>query len=64
MRKLSEHSINGLAYCHNCREYFIDDISLYGSIKCPNQKCDFALYRIPFTVIIEKIKKDMSKIND
>ena len=46
MKKLSEVYKNlplKYGYCFNCKEFFIDDIPMYGSLMCP--KCKWALYR-------------------
>ena len=45
MRKLSECHIEGIAYCQQCDEYFIDDVPVTGTIKCPNVKCEHVLIR-------------------
>lgn len=47
LRKLSEFepNINAVAYCPNCKEFFIDDLLNHSSLICPNQVCNFALYR-------------------
>jgi len=37
MRELSKsYKADSIAYCHVCREYFIDDLPNFGSIYCPN----------------------------
>ena len=47
MKKLSSFKFKNdhdLAYCSKCNEFFIDDISIYGSIYCPNQ-CGYCVKR-------------------
>jgi len=45
VRRLSDCKIlDTFAFCEKCKEFFIDDILLYGSIKCPN-KCGWCLRR-------------------
>jgi len=43
MKKLSKEykKIKGdsYAYCPNCKEFFIDDMPIYGSLYCPNETC-------------------------
>ena len=37
MKRLSDRKDNNsFAYCESCKEYFIDDLAIYGSILCPN----------------------------
>ena len=49
MRKLSECKPSAwrYAYCENCKEYFIDDVLIYGSVSCPNaaSDCKYVLHR-------------------
>lgn len=47
LRKLSEceENINLVAYCSNCKEFFIDDLPNYSSLICPNQVCNYGLHR-------------------
>lgn len=45
IRKLSEScKFNKYAKCKNCKEIFIDDIPVIGSVECPNCK-GLALHR-------------------
>lgn len=45
MRRLSKCKFDhGFAYCSMCSEWFVDDLSVFGSIFCPN-KCGRALDR-------------------
>ena len=46
MRKLSEFNFSGYAYCYECREFFEDDLPIYGSILCPNNCGNVVMRRI------------------
>jgi len=46
MRKLSEITpVEKYAYCQNCKEWFIDDMLLFGDLYCPNAECKYIIMR-------------------
>ena len=44
MRKLSDKTFIGYAYCYRCREYFEDDLLFFSSVLCPNG-CGYVVER-------------------
>ena len=44
MRKLSDKTFIGYAYCYRCKEYFEDDLLFFSSVLCPNG-CGYVVER-------------------